>query len=298
MTRLLIGFMLLLSGMNSFAQHAYFATKGSIQYEKVVYTKARMRDIMAKYGGNNRGMMYMGNIDEMPESSTSNFVLQFDENQTVMSPSDTSTPVKSTMTAPGITKGSRSSGGGSRGGAGAGGSQRNNNGGNRMGGMMRGNNKMGEKIYVQNLRSRTSEIQLQIDEKILIKDSLQQVTWRFTDEFRTIAGYECRRVNGATKDSLYLIAFYSEEIPISAGPVLTNGLPGMILGLVIPEMHINYWATEVKFTNDEISNSWRDKKAKEMTANDFFKLLSGSIFRGRGGNESEQRRQILEQIIY
>lgn len=286
----------MLLGLDSFAQHAYFATKGSIQYEKVVYTKARMRDLMAKHGGN-RGMMYMGNIDEMPESSTSNFLLQFDETQTVMSPIDMGTPVKSTMTAPSITKGSRSSSGGSRGGTG--GSPRNNNtGGNRMGGMMRGNNKMGDKIYVQNLKSRISEVQLQIDEKILIKDSLQQVTWRFTDEFRTIAGYECRRVNGATKDSLYLIAFYSEEIPVSAGPVLTNGLPGMILGLVIPEMHINYWATEVKFTNDGISNSWRDKKAKEMTANEFFKLLSGSIFRGRGGNESEQRRQILEQIIY
>lgn len=103
MIRLLISFILLLLGLDSFAQHAYFATKGSIQYEKVVYTKARMRDLMAKHGGN-RGMMYMGNIDEMPESSTSNFLLQFDETQTVMSPIDMGTPVKSTMTAPSITK--------------------------------------------------------------------------------------------------------------------------------------------------------------------------------------------------
>lgn len=297
MTRLLMIFVLLLFGTDSFAQYAYFATKGTINFEKVVYTKARMRELMAKHGGNgNRGMMYMGNIDDMPESSTSNFVMKFDEDQTLMEPNTGETPAKSTA-APTSARGGRNSGGG-RGNTGS--NQRNSvsTGSSRMSGMMRGNNRMGDKTYLQNIKSKTSEIQLQIDEKLIVKDSLQDVTWRFTDEFRTIAGFECRRVNGATKDSLYLIAFYSEEIPVSGGPVLTGGLPGMILGLVIPEMHINYWATEVKFTNDQISNSWKDKKAKEMTSNEFFKLLSGSMFRGRGNNEAQQRRQILEQILY
>lgn len=296
MTKLLIGFILLLFGTDAFAQHAYFATKGTINFEKVVYTKARMRELMAKHGGNgNRGMMYMGNIDEMPESSTSNFVLKFDENQTLMESNAEETPTKPN-TSPANTRGGRGSGGG-RGNAGT--NQRTGtNGGGGMRSMGRGNNRMGDKTYFQNLKAKTSEVQLQIDEKIIIKDSLQDVTWRFTDEFRTIAGYECRRVNGATKDSLYLIAFYSEEIPVSGGPVLTGGLPGMILGLVIPEMHINYWATEVKFTTDQVSSTWKDKKAKEMSSNEFFKLLSGSMFRGRGNNDAQQRRQILEQILY
>lgn len=286
MTRLLISFVLLLFGTDSFAQYAYFATKGTINFEKVVYTKARMRELMTKQNGN-RGMMFMGNIDDIPESSTSNLTLKFDENQTLMEPQvDESTTTATTMRG-------RNSGG--RGNAGV--SQRNR-GNNRMSAMIRGGSRMENKVYLQNLKSKTSEIQLQIDEKLIIKDSLQDITWRFTDEFRTIAGYECRRVNGATKDSLYLIAFYTEEIPISGGPVLTNGLPGMILGLVIPEMHINYWATEVKFTTDQISNSWRDKKAKEMTSTDFFKLISNTMFRGQNNNESQRRRQILEQIIY
>jgi len=293
MTRLLISIILLLVAIDSFAQHAYFAKNGSVQYEKVVYTRARMRELMAKHSSN-RGMMNMGNIEDIPESSTSNFVLQFDEYQTLMAPS-AGEGLNKNGTTP--TMRGRNSGG-TRGNMGSGQRNRSNNGNNRMGAMVRRNSKMGDKIYLQNFKSNTSEIQLQIDEIIILKDSLQSVTWRFTDEFRTIAGYECRRVNGATKDSLYLIAFYSEEIPVSGGPVLTGGLPGMILGLVIPEMHINYWATEVKFTNEPISNSWRDKKAKEMSSKDFFKLLSGSIFSGRGGTESEKRRQILEQIIY
>lgn len=287
MTRLLISFVLLLFGTDSFAQYAYFATKGTINFEKVVYTKARMRELMTKQNGN-RGMMFMGNIDDIPESSTSNLTLKFDENQTLMEPQ-----VDESTTTAATTMRGRNSGG--RGNAGA--SQRNR-GNNRMSAMIRGGSRMENKVYLQNLKSKTSEIQLQIDEKLIIKDSLQDITWRFTDEFRTIAGYECRRVNGATKDSLYLIAFYTEEIPISGGPVLTNGLPGMILGLVIPEMHINYWATEVKFTTDQISNSWRDKKAKEMTSTDFFKLISNTMFRGQNNNESQRRRQILEQIIY
>lgn len=283
-------------GTSSYAQHAYFPTKGTIRFEKVVYTKARMRELMTKHRDNMNSMMFMGNVNDIPESSTSNFVLQFDQQQTLMEPDGDDSPAKSTTIAPKIGSG-RPMGAG-RGNMGN--SQRNSSsaGRNRMGNMIRGGSKMGDKIYAQNLKSKTSELQLQLDEKILIKDSLENITWRFTDEFRTIAGYECRRVNGATKDSLYLIAFYSEEIPISGGPVLTGGLPGMILGLVIPEMHINYWATDVQFTNEEITSAWKDKKAKVMSANDFFKLLSGSVFRGRGGNESQQRREILEQIIY
>src|SRR5690606_26638399 len=108
------------------------------------------------------------------------------------------------------------------------------------------------KVLYQNLKDQTVEIQVEIDEKYILSDSLSPITWRFTDEYRNIAGYECRRVNGATPDSLYLIAYYTDQIPVSAGPALSHGLPGMIMGLVIPEMHIHYWATNVAYSNEPV----------------------------------------------
>ncbi|WP_270087521.1 GLPGLI family protein [Sphingobacterium sp. SYP-B4668] len=268
------------------AQHAYFPTQGTIYFEKVTYTKARMKEMMNKMGNqNDRGMRYdmSGHMSEMPESVTTNFVMQFDQQQTLMLSEEASGTGSTQM---------RGRGQGGRGGG-------------RSGNMQmaapivsRGGRGAGQKTFYQNLKSKETSIQVELDEKYILKDSLQQVTWRFTDEYRNIAGYDCRRVNGATTDSLYLIAFYTDQIPVDGGPVLTGGLPGMILGLVIPEMHINYWATKVDFTNTPITTSWKDKKAKEITMTNFFDLLSKSVFSRGRANSQQSRRSIMENLIY
>jgi len=266
------------------AQHAYFPTQGTIYFEKVTYTKARMKEMMNKMSSQHGGGMMMdfrSHVGEMPESTTTNFTMQFDQHQTLM--------LSDGVGATGATQ-MRGRGQGGRGNmqmaapiVGRGG---------------RGGRGTGDKIFYQNLKSKETAIQVEIDEKYILKDSLKQVTWRFTDEYRNIAGYECRRVNGATADSLYLVAFYTDQIPVDGGPVLTGGLPGMILGLVIPEMHINYWATKVDFTNTPITNSWRDKKSKEITMTSFFDLLSKSVFSRGRANSQESRRAIMESLIY
>ena len=49
-------------------------------------------------------------------------------------------------------------------------------------------------------------------------------------------------------DSVYVFAFYTDEITISGGPCSINGLPGMILGLTIPRLYTSYLATKVMVT--------------------------------------------------
>jgi GLPGLI family protein len=83
------------------------------------------------------------------------------------------------------------------------------------------------------------------EENFLITDSTRNMNWRMTDEKRTIAGIECRKAVGRICDSVYVVAFYADEIPVSGGPESFNGLPGMILGLVIPRLHTTWFATKV-----------------------------------------------------
>ncbi len=280
---ILIYIILFFGGLSEgLAQHAYFPIKGKITFEKEVYVKARMRDMQNRSGNRNPGMMnrWGGNIDDMPEKNSSMFVLQFDEDETLMMPQDvmegTTSSSPGRLPPPRVMAGGR---GGMRTSGGFGGQQK--------------------KVYYQNFKTGETEIELEIDEKYLLKDSLQNITWRFTDEYRNIAGYECRRVNGATADSLYIVAFYTDQIPLSGGPVLVNGLPGMILGLAIPEMHINYWARQVDFTVDNVSKQWRDKKNKELTVDEFFKSLTNNrAFGNRNNSRSQIRRNILEGLIY
>jgi GLPGLI family protein len=83
------------------------------------------------------------------------------------------------------------------------------------------------------------------DKMYLIADSISKPIWKLTGEYREIAGHTCRRATTILYDSVYVIAFYTDAIPVSGGPEFFSGLPGMVLGVVIPRMHTTIFATKV-----------------------------------------------------
>lgn len=83
------------------------------------------------------------------------------------------------------------------------------------------------------------------EEVFLVKDSIRNINWKITNEMRTIAGYECRRANAIILDSIYVVAFYTDKIPLSGGPESFSGLPGMILGVALPHENITWFAKTV-----------------------------------------------------
>lgn len=80
----------------------------------------------------------------------------------------------------------------------------------------------------------------------ILEDSLPIYEWKYLGEFRDIAGYNCRKAATILFDSVYVIAFYTEQIPVPSGPESFNGLPGMILGIAIPRLNLTYFATKVE----------------------------------------------------
>ncbi len=83
-------------------------------------------------------------------------------------------------------------------------------------------------------------------ETFLIQDSLRHIKWKLTDENRVIAGFNCRRANAIIMDSIYVVAFYTDEITTPGGPESFSGLPGMILGVSLPHNHISWFASKVE----------------------------------------------------
>lgn len=77
----------------------------------------------------------------------------------------------------------------------------------------------------------------------IVTDALQKIKWRITNESRDIAGFNCRRANALIMDSIYVVAFYTDEIVTKAGPESFSGLPGMIMGLAIPYEQVSWFAT-------------------------------------------------------
>ena len=72
-------------------------------------------------------------------------------------------------------------------------------------------------------------------------------------ETRNIAGFNCRKAYTILFDSVYVFAFYTDEIMISGGPLGIHGLPGMILGITIPRMHTSWIATKLQINGVDTS---------------------------------------------
>ena len=111
----------------------------------------------------------------------------------------------------------------------------------------------------------------QVFEKLYrLDDSLLNIEWKITNDTRTIAGFECRKAVGKFFDSLYVVAFYTEEITAPAGPGNYNGLPGMILGIAFPRFYTTIFATKLELTLPKPTELAPSAKGKKVTRKDMF----------------------------
>ncbi|MDB5201006.1 MAG: hypothetical protein JWQ27_415 [Ferruginibacter sp.] len=97
-----------------------------------------------------------------------------------------------------------------------------------------------------------------------IEDSIIPIEWKLENENRVIAGFNCRKAVGKIMDSVYVFAFYTDEIMIPGGPCSVSGLPGMILGLTIPRLYTSWIATKVSLTDVD------EKAIKPITAKKYY----------------------------
>lgn len=111
----------------------------------------------------------------------------------------------------------------------------------------------------------------------LIEDSLRNATWKITNDFREIAGFNCRRATAIIMDSVFIVAFYTDEIIIPGGPESFCGLPGMILGLVINRVHSTWYATKVAFNNVNVKEIAPPNKGKKTNIVELSKTLKTSF---------------------
>ncbi|HTJ13803.1 MAG TPA: GLPGLI family protein [Dinghuibacter sp.] len=81
---------------------------------------------------------------------------------------------------------------------------------------------------------------------VLLSDTLRALHWRMTPDTRVIAGFECHRATTVILDTVFVVAFYTDELLSPTGPESMGGLPGTILGMVVPKLHTSWYATKVE----------------------------------------------------
>jgi GLPGLI family protein len=112
------------------------------------------------------------------------------------------------------------------------------------------------------------------EETFLVEDSLAKIQWKITGDTREIAGFECRKAVGILNDSIGVFAFYTDQLLIPGGPESIHGLPGMILGMGIPRLHITWFATKVEVNGVNLSGVVPATKGKKVNNKTMFESIN------------------------
>jgi GLPGLI family protein len=236
---------LFLTSLQLFAQHAHFTTTGTIAFEKRVNMYALITKMINKDNDAFLAPAFDSYKKSKPQFKVLKSTLSFSGNKSLYTPEEEDLSVNQGYF------------------------------GNTP--MVAQNNT----IY-SDFDTKSGIFQKQVfDELFLVKDSLRKIRWKITDETREIAGYTCRRANAIMMDSIYVVAFYTTDIPVSGGPESFNGLPGMILGVALPHENITWFATKVTDVTLAPNAVVPPKKGKQMDGPGFKAKLQAA-FKGWG----------------
>jgi GLPGLI family protein len=115
------------------------------------------------------------------------------------------------------------------------------------------------------------------EEVFLVQDTLRKINWKITGETRSIAGFTCRRANAIIMDSIYVVAFYTDEILTTGGPESFSGLPGMILGVALPHEHVSWFATKVETVTVTAAQVAAPVRGKKVNNSGMLQAVQGSL---------------------
>jgi GLPGLI family protein len=210
MRPLLFTCLLILNGNLLFAQYSRFPTSGLVEYEKTINMYAVIKKKINVDKNPLGAQAFQSFKKTRPQFKKVRSTLTFGENKTLYTPLKNTEPQSNNFLADDPA------------------ADQNN-------------------IIYTDLGTSASITQKSVfEETFLLKDSVRKINWKITDEKRDIAGYSCRRANAIILDSIYVVAFYTDEIPVPGGPESFTGLPGLILGVALPHENITWFATLVK----------------------------------------------------
>ena len=128
-----------------------------------------------------------------------------------------------------------------------------------------------------------------------ITDSIPRLKWKLVNENRIIAGFNCRKAVAILFDSVYVFAFYTEEILLPGGPGSFQGLPGTILGITVPRLYTSWVATKVMVNGVDVNTIKPFKAKKDITMSEFKSVMHERTKDWYSPDDPDQKKEAQEQ---
>lgn len=123
----------------------------------------------------------------------------------------------------------------------------------------------------------------------LYEENIPETEWQFSDSTTTISGYECKQATGNVYGRTWTV-WYTDELPMSYGPYILGGLPGLILKATDADEIFKFTVNGIEAVADgEKVTMFLEKKAQKCKRKRFMKIRSEA----EGLTEKEWMERIL-----
>ncbi len=127
-------------------------------------------------------------------------------------------------------------------------------------------------------KEHTTDIIEMLGKTYIVDDSLRVPVWKIGDQIKDVAGHVCMKAT--TYDSVrsqQIMAWFAQDIPVSAGPERYTGLPGLILELDINNGDVVIEAKKVEFKAVAVELKLPKVKGKRIKESDYTTLITTHI---------------------
>ena len=104
-----------------------------------------------------------------------------------------------------------------------------------------------------------------------VEDSLPAINWQLSSDTKVIGGYTCQQATGTYGGRVFTV-WFSNELPVAAGPWKLNGLPGTILEAKDERGEVFFIFKQIKKASEGEQTGYEfRKKPVKVTAKEFKK---------------------------
>jgi GLPGLI family protein len=119
--------------------------------------------------------------------------------------------------------------------------------------------------------------------KFLVTGEAGKAAWKLTGEQKTLLGYTCQKA-ALQEEDRNIVAWFTPQIQVPAGPDSYGGLPGLILEINVNDGERTVLASNIELKKLEKGAIEKPTKGKKLTQEEFDKI------------EAEKRKEMEEEM--